>query len=545
MRRREFITLLGGAVAWPFRVGAQQGTVPIVGFLSNISPGLIARPLAAFEGGLAEAGYMDGQNVKIEYHWAEGRNERLPELAANLVQRQAAVIVATGGGVSARAAKAATKTIPIVFSAAADPVELGLVASLNRPGGNATGVFLLANSLEAKRLGLLHEMVPNAATIAVMVNPHAPGAETQLREAQAAASTVARRIRILSASSEHDLETVFPTLTTSGPYRDRREFIGLLAGAAAWPLAARAQQPAMPVIGYLSTRSPDESAHIVAAFRQGLSETGFVEGQNVTTEYRFAEGHYGLLSGLAADLIGRPVNVLVATGGTASVIAAKPLTPATIPLVFAMGGDPVELGIVTNLARPGGNATGVSFLVNALAAKQIELLQELAPRAAVIGFLVNPKSPNLASEMKGAQAAAAAFGQKFVVVQASGDSEFDQAFETLVRARVAALFVEVDAFLTDRRARITSLAARYSLPAIYALREFVAAGGLMSYGTSITDANRQIGIYAGRILKGTKPAELPVVQSTRFELVINLKIAKALGLEIPPTLLARANEVIE
>ena len=325
----------------------------------------------------------------------------------------------------------------------------------------------------------------------------------------------------------------------------RREFIAGLAGAATWPIAARAQQPAMPVIGYLSTRSPDESAHIVTAFRSGLNEVGYFPGQNVVIEYRFAEGQYDRLAGLAADLVRRPVNVLVATGGTASAIAAKPIIPAMIPLVFAMGGDPVELGIVSSLARPGGNATGVSFLVNALAAKQIQLLQELAPRAAVIGFLVNPNSPNLASEMKEAQSAVAAFGHKLVVVKVSTESEFDQAFETLVQARVAALFVEVDAFFTDRRAKIAALAAQNGLPAIYALREFVAAGGLMSYGTSITDANRQIGIYTGRILKGTKPAELPVVQSTRFELVINLKTAKALGLEVPPTLLARADEVIE
>jgi len=326
----------------------------------------------------------------------------------------------------------------------------------------------------------------------------------------------------------------------------RREFITLLGRAAAvWPLAAGAQQPAIPVVGYLSTRSPDESAHIVTAFRNGLNEIGYVQGRNVAIEYRFAEGRYDRLSALAADLIRRPINVLVATGGTASAIAAKPVVPATIPLVFAMGGDPVKLGVVASLARPGGNITGVSFLVNALAAKQIELLQELAPNAKVVGFLVNPNSPNLASEMKEAQAAVAAFGHELVVVKVTRESDFDQAFKTLVEARVAALFVEVDAFFTDRRANIAALAAQYALPAIYALREFVDAGGLMSYGTSITDANRQVGIYAGRILKGTKPAELPVMQSTRFELVINLKAAKALGIEIPSRLLARADEVIE
>jgi len=325
----------------------------------------------------------------------------------------------------------------------------------------------------------------------------------------------------------------------------RREFITLLGGAAAWPLAARAQQPTIPVVGYLSTRAPGDSEYIVTAFRNGLKEIGYVERQNVAVEYRFAEGHYDRLSALAADLASIPVNVLVATGGTASAIAAKPVIPATIPLVFAMGGDPVELGIVASLNRPGGNVTGVSFLVNALAAKQIELIRELVPSAAAIGLLVNPKSPNLPSELKSAHAAAAAFGHRLVIAEASRESDFDKVFETLVQARVAALFVEVDAFFTDRRAEITALAARHAVPAIYALREFVDAGGLMSYGTSITEANRQAGLYTGRILKGSKPAELPVMQSTRFELIINLKTAKTLGLEIPPTLLARADEVIE
>jgi putative tryptophan/tyrosine transport system substrate-binding protein len=322
----------------------------------------------------------------------------------------------------------------------------------------------------------------------------------------------------------------------------RREFITLLGGAAAWPLAAAAQQPAVPVIGYLSTRSPDDSAHIVTAFRNGLNEMGYFQGQNVAVEYRFAEGHYERLSALAVDLVRRPASVLVATGGTAAAIAAKPVIPASVPLVFAMGGDPVKLGIVPSLARPGGNVTGV---VNALAAKQIELLHELVPSAKVIGFLVNPNSPNLASELKEAQAAVGSFGHKLVIVEVAAESDFDQAFKSLIEARVAALFVEVDAFFTDRRAKIAALAAQYALPAIYALREFVDAGGLMSYGTSITDANRQVGIYTGRILKGTKPADLPVIQATKFELVINAKAAKALGLTVPPTLLVAADEVIE
>jgi putative ABC transport system substrate-binding protein len=272
---------------------------------------------------------------------------------------------------------------------------------------------------------------------------------------------------------------------------------------------------------------------------------GYFPGEDATVEYRFAEGRYDWLSALASDLVRRPVNVLVATGGTAATIAAKPVIPATMPLVFAMGGDPVTLGIVASLARPGSNVTGVSFLVNALAAKQIELLQELVPRAATIGFLVNPNSPNLASELKEAQAAVAVFGHKLVVVEVTAESDFDRAFKSFVQARVAALFVEVDAFFTDRRAKIVALAAQYALPAIYALREFVDAGGLISYGTSITDANRQLGVYTGRILKGAKPAELPVMQSTRFELVVNLKAAKSLGLDLATSIPLRADEVIE
>ena len=330
-----------------------------------------------------------------------------------------------------------------------------------------------------------------------------------------------------------------------GKHVRRRDFISVLGGAVAWPASGHAQQPALPVIGYLSSRSPTDSAHIVAAFRQGLNEAGFVDKQNVVIEFRFAEGNFDRLPALAADLVLRQVNVLVATGGTVSVIKAKPVVPATIPVVFAMGGDPVKLGVVASLNRPGGNITGVSFLVNGLAAKSVELLHELVPKAEVIGCLTNPKDPNAPSDTREAQVAADALGQKLVVAKASTESEIESAFTTFVQQQVTALFVDTDPFFTDQRAKIVALAARHALPAVYQLREFADAGGLLTYGTSITDANRQLGVYTGRVLKGTKPADLPVEQSTRFELIINLKAAKALGLEVPWMLLAHADEVIE
>jgi putative ABC transport system substrate-binding protein len=326
----------------------------------------------------------------------------------------------------------------------------------------------------------------------------------------------------------------------------RREFIALGGGAAvAWPLQAIAQQKAMPVIGYLSSRSPSDSEHIIAAFHQGLGDAGFVDKQNVLIEPRFAEGRFDQLPELAADLVRRQVDVLVATGGTVSVVKAKPVVPPTTPIVFAMGGDPVKLGIVASLNRPGNNVTGVSFLVNGLAGKEVELLHDLVPKAGAIGFLVNPNDPNAEPDTKEVQAAAAAFGKSVVVAKASTESEIDAAFASFVEQRVAALFVDTEPFFTDQRAKIVGLAARHALPAVYQLREFAAAGGLVTYGTSITAANRQLGVYTGTVLKGAKPADLPVIQSTRFELIINLRTAKALGLQIPPILLARADEVIE
>lgn len=325
----------------------------------------------------------------------------------------------------------------------------------------------------------------------------------------------------------------------------RRDFISVLGGTAAWPFGIRAQQPSLPVIGYLSSRSPTDSAHIVAAFRQGLNEAGFVDNQNVKIESRFAEGNFDRLPALATDLVRHQVDVLVATGGTVTVVKAKPVVPPTIPIVFAMGGDPVELGIVASLSRPGGNITGVSFLVNGLAGKSLEILHDLVPKAGLIGFLINPKDPNAESDTREAQAAADVFGQKLVLARASTEDEIESAFTTFLRQQVAAVFVDTEPFFTQQRVKIVALAAQSALPTVYQLREFVAAGGLISYGTSIANANREVGVYTGRILKGTKPADLPVMQSTRFELIINLKAAKALGIDVPPILLARADEVIE
>jgi putative ABC transport system substrate-binding protein len=323
----------------------------------------------------------------------------------------------------------------------------------------------------------------------------------------------------------------------------RRDFITLLGGAAAWSVAAHAQQPAMPVIGFLSTLSPSNmAANVMNEFRQGLKDAGFAEGQNVKIEYRWAEGHYDRLPALAADLVRRQVAVIAATGGEPSPQVVKAATQ-TIPIVFMANGDPAAAGLVASLNRPGGNLTGVTIFGMMAAGRRLELLRQLMSKAGTIGYLMNPNNPN--REFDNVQAAARSLGQQLLVLNADGGREIDTAFATIAEQRVAALLVASDPLFFDRRDQLIALAARQAIPAIYYLRAFSQAGGLLSYGNNLTEMYRQVGTYTGRVLNGQKPADLPVMQSTKFELVINLKTAKALGLEIPATLLALADEVIE
>ena len=326
--------------------------------------------------------------------------------------------------------------------------------------------------------------------------------------------------------------------------RRRDLIIGIAGSAAAWPFGAHAQQPAMPVIGFLTSLGQDERPNLRAAFRRGLSEAGYTEGRDVAIEYRFAENQHDRLPGLAAGLVDRKVAVIAASGGGSSVLAAKAAT-TTIPIVFSFGGDPVREGLVASLNRPGGNITGASFYAVEISGKALGLLHELVPNAVVIALMVNPRNPESAHWISSAQEAAGALGRQLLILNASAPAEIETAFATMRQRRVGALLAGGDPFLTARRQQIVALAARDAIPAMYSNREYVTEGGLMSYGNDILDVYRRTGVYAGRILKGEKPSDLPVDLATRFEFVINLKTAKTLGIEVPPGLSARADEVIE
>jgi ABC-type uncharacterized transport system substrate-binding protein len=324
----------------------------------------------------------------------------------------------------------------------------------------------------------------------------------------------------------------------------RRAFISLLGGTAAWPLTARAQQAVLPVVGYLSARSPEDTVHLVAAFHKGLGETGFVDGRNVTVEPSWALGQYERLPTMAADFVRRQVAVIVATGGEPAALAAKAAT-STIPIVFAIGGDPVKQALAASLSRPGGNTTGITLLTNQLEPKRLGLLRQWFPQATTIGFLLNASFPPSEGQLKDVQTAARAIDLQIRVLPANTDGEIDAAFETVAREHIAPLLVAASPFFDTRRAKLVALAARHAVPAMYHFREYADAGGLVSYGIDPADVYRQVGVYAGRVLKGVKPADLPVMEASKFEFVINLKTARALGLEVPLGLTAAADEVIE
>ena len=653
MRRREFITVLGGVAAWPLAARAQQPAVPVIGWLSSRSPGESAHLVTAFRQGLAEAGYADGRNVVVEFRWADGRNDRVATLAVDLVGRRVAVLAAVGGNVTGLAATALTTTIPIVFASGIDPVKVGLVASLNRPGGNVTGVSFFSAELTAKVLGLLNELVPNATVVALLINPNSPESASQPADAHAAARVLGKSVLVLNASTASEIDAAFATLVREragallvggdpiltsrraqivalatrhgvplfatnrdfaaagalmgygnnipdayrkvgvyagrilreknpatcrsirppnsssdqheqregawhcgsqlhaiarrrGDRVKRREFITLLGSAAAWPLAARAQQPErIRRISILLNAAADDPKYQpwVGAFLQALALLGWTIGRNVRIDTRWTGVNAAETRRHAAELAALAPDVILAHGSS----TVGPLLQATrtVPIVFPVIADPVGAGFVDSLARPGGNATGFMELEYSMGGKWLELLKQIAPSVTRAAVLRDPSQGSGTSQFAAIQAVAPSLRVEVTPIGLRDAGEIEGAVAAFARSPNGGLVVTAGAATVLHSNLIITLAARHKLPAVYNERSFIAAGGLMSYGPDFIDQYRRAAAYVDRILKGEKPADLPVQAPTKYELVINLKTAKALGLEVPPHLLARANEVIE
>jgi putative ABC transport system substrate-binding protein len=651
MRRREFITLLGGAAAWPLAARGQQSAMPVVGYVyPGTAEGSGGDQAAAFGKGLSESGFIEGRNVKIEYRWAENQVDRLPELAADLVRRRVAVIATMASSPAALAAKALTTTIPIVFGIGGDPVAEGLVASLNRPGGNVTGFTFMSSQLSAKRLGLMRELLPGATRFGLLINPNNAFAEIPIRDAQAAATTLGRQIEVLFASNSREIDAAFarlrqerieallvnpnalftnrrihlsgaamryavPVIYPDRQYADagglmaygsnvpdqyrqagiyvgrilkgekaadlpvmlpqvrirhqpsdgedawhrgaaraprprhrgnrmmrRRKFIALLGGAAAtWPLPARAQQARkLPTIGFLGS---DASAWRpwTDTFVDRLRELGWIDRRTIAIEYRWSEGRPERAADIAAEFVRLKVDVIVSN---ATAVPTLKQATSVIPIIFPIAQDPLGSGLVTSLARPGGNVTGLSVQRTDTAGKRLEFLHEIIPRLRRLAIIASVGNPQTVPEISEVQAAARTLGIEVAPLEIRRAEDIAPAFEAL-KAQADALYVASDALLAGNATRILTLALVARLPTMFSDSDNVRAGGLMSYGPNYANQFRRTAELVDKILHGTKPSDIPVEQPTKFELVINLTTARALGVTVPATLLAIADEVIQ